>query len=42
MNVQECSKGFQGRISARKFMSIVDCSKATATRDLGALVELDV
>lgn len=36
---KEGSKGFQGGISARNFMTIVDCSKATATRDLGEMVE---
>jgi len=30
--------GFEGGISAKKYMSIGDCSKATATRDLQALV----
>ncbi len=31
--------GFMGGISAKKYMAIGDCSKATATRDLAQLVE---
>ncbi len=30
--------GFEGGISAKKYMKIVDCSKATATRDLQSLL----
>lgn len=37
---KEGVKGFQGGISARKFMLISDCSKATATRDLGEMLEM--
>jgi Fic family protein len=37
---KEGSKGFQRGISARKFMIIVEGSKATATRDLGEMVEM--
>lgn len=33
-------KGFEGGISAKKYMSITDCSKATATRDLQYLFEI--
>ncbi|AIK95534.1 hypothetical protein ID47_00300 [Candidatus Paracaedibacter acanthamoebae] len=33
-------EGFVGGISAKKYMIIADCSKATATRDLALLVEL--
>jgi len=32
--------GFEGGMSARKYVSIAKTSKATATRDLQALVEL--
>ena len=31
--------GFEGGINARKYMSLTDVSKATATRDLTELVE---
>ncbi len=31
--------GFEGGINAKKYMSITGCSKATATRDLGDLLE---
>ncbi|MBL4671764.1 MAG: Fic family protein [Arenicella sp.] len=33
--------GFEGGISAKKYMSIGDCSKATATRDLQTLVSIE-
>lgn len=33
------TSGFEGGISSKKYMKIVDCSKATATRDLTDLVE---
>jgi len=33
--------GFEGGISAKKYMRISDCAKATATRDLQALVAMD-
>ena len=36
---KEGTDGFQGGISAKKYMKIVDCSKATATRDLQFLLE---
>ena len=32
--------GFEGGMSARKYMVIANCSKATATRDLGELLQL--
>ncbi len=35
--LREGPEGFTGGMSARKYMSITGCSKATATRDLGAL-----
>ena len=31
---EEGEGGFEGGISAKKYMQITDCSKATATRDL--------
>ena len=31
--------GFEGGLSAQKYMKIAECSKATATRDLHDLVE---
>lgn len=34
--------GFEGGMSAKKYMSITDTSKATATRDLQYLVEIEV
>ncbi|MBF2754631.1 MAG: Fic family protein [Gammaproteobacteria bacterium AqS3] len=34
--------GFTGGMNAKKYMAITECSKATATRDLSALVELGV
>lgn len=36
---KEGADGFEGGISAKKYMKIVDCSKATATRDLQFLLE---
>ncbi len=36
---KEGTDGFEGGISARKYMKIADCSKATATRDLRFLLE---
>lgn len=36
---KEGTDGFEGGISAKKYMKIVDCSKATATRDLQFLLE---
>lgn len=35
-------KGFEGGMSAKKYMSITDVSKATATRDLQEMLELKV
>lgn len=35
-------KGFEGGMSAKKYMSVAKTSKATATRDLQALVEIGV
>ncbi|MXX05384.1 MAG: Fic family protein [Gammaproteobacteria bacterium] len=35
---KEGTDGFEGGISAKKYMKIVDCSKATATRDLQFLL----
>jgi Fic family protein len=35
-------KGFEGGMSARKYMKIADTSKATATRDMHYLVEIDI
>jgi len=35
-------KGFEGGMSAKKYMTIADVSKATATRDLHDMVELNV
>jgi Fic family protein len=37
--LQEGNKGFEGGISARKYMRISKCSKATATRDLADLLK---
>ena len=39
---KEGSKGFEGGMSAKKYMAIVSTSKATATRDLKQLVDLEV
>ena len=36
---KEGTDGFEGGISAKKYMKIADCSKATATRDLQFLLE---
>ena len=36
---KEGTDGFEGGVSAKKYMKIVDCSKATATRDLQFLIE---
>lgn len=35
------SEGFEHGMSAKKYMSMAGCSKATATRDLASLLELD-
>lgn len=40
--MQEGPDGFAGGINARKYMAITGCSKATATRDLSQMAELDV
>jgi Fic family protein len=40
--LEEGSEGFEGGINARKYGSITQVSKATATRDLQELVEQDV
>src|SRR6185503_13729449 len=37
---QEGPNGFQGGLSAEKYIAITGASKATATRDLNELVEL--
>ncbi|MEJ7644663.1 MAG: Fic family protein [Chryseolinea sp.] len=39
--LQEGSSGFTGGMNARKYMSIADTSKATATRDLQHLIEIE-
>ena len=36
---REGIKGFEGGISAKKYMKILDVSKATATRDLSDLYQ---
>lgn len=36
------TQGFEGGMSAKKYMRIADTSKATATRDLQQLLELGV
>lgn len=36
---REGPKGFEGGLTAKKYMAITDCSKATATRDLTDLLE---
>jgi Fic family protein len=33
--------GFEGGLSAKKYMRIGDCAKATATRDLQSLVSIE-
>jgi len=38
--LREGPEGFEGGISAREYMKITDCSKATATRDLVFLLQL--
>ena len=38
--MEEEPKGFEGGMTAKKYMSITKTSKATATRDLQALTEL--
>ncbi|TRX54325.1 Fic family protein [Fulvivirga sp. M361] len=40
--LEEGSKGFEGGMSAKKYMSIAKTTKATATRDLQDLVEKEV
>jgi Fic family protein len=40
--LQEGAKGFEGGMSAKKYMSITDTSKATATRDLQELLALNI
>ncbi len=40
--LEEGTQGFEGVMNARKYISIAKISKATATRDLQQLVELDV
>ena len=40
--LEEGPKGFEGGISAKKYMSITGASKATATRDLQDLAEQGV
>lgn len=37
--LDEGHKGFEGGMNARKYVSLVQTSKATATRDLQDLVE---
>lgn len=37
---KEGPSGFQGGINAKKYMTITDCSKATATRDIAELLNL--
>jgi len=37
--LKEGLSGFEGGMSAQKYMKLADCSKATATRDLSDLVE---
>lgn len=37
--LDEGPQGFEGGMSARKYMSITDVSKATATRDLQDLAD---
>ena len=32
--------GFEGGMTARKYMGITGCSKASATRDLAALIQM--
>lgn len=40
--MREGPGGFVGGMNARKYVAITGCSKATATRDLGELVELGI
>ena len=40
--LEEGSDGFEGGMSAKKYMSISKTSKATATRDLQALTKLGI
>ena len=40
--LQEGPKGFEGGMTAKKYMRITQTSKATATRDLQKLLEMDV
>jgi Fic family protein len=40
--LEEGPQGFEGRMTAQKYMSITKTSKATATRDLQALAEAGV
>jgi Fic family protein len=38
-SLEECATGLKGGMSAKKYMTITNASKATATRDLQELVE---
>ncbi len=40
--LEEGPDGFEGGMSAKKYMTITGASKATATRDLQELVEKDI
>jgi Fic family protein len=40
--LEEGPDGFEGRINAKKYMSITGASKATATRDLQHLRDLGI
>jgi hypothetical protein len=40
--LEEGPDGFKGGMNAKKYMSITNTSKATATRDLQNLVEMNV